>query len=68
MHVYMAYKGNKNRIVPEGYEEAPITIEDRQLGMRFHADMLNRLWFLGITLALCAAFCATFIQSWIPNL
>lgn len=52
-----------NRIVPEGYEEK-IEIEDLQLGMRFHADMLNRVWFVIIILVLCVAFCTTFIQSW----
>ena len=52
-----------NKIVPEGYEEK-IAIEDLQLGMRFHADMLNRVWFVVIILVICVAFCTTFVLSW----
>ena len=54
-----------NKIFPEGYEEK-IEIEDLQLGMRFHADMLNRVWFVIITLVIFVAFCTTFVQSWLP--
>ena len=35
-----------------------------QLGMRFHADMLNRLFFTIITITIVITFFCTFVQSW----
>ena len=39
--------GGSNKIYPEGHEEEIIEVEDLQLGMRFHADMLNRTGIQG---------------------
>ena len=57
---------NTNKIAdcPDEETEGKIEIEELQLGFRFYADMLNRLWFFIITLIIVFTFFCTFVQSW----
>ena len=57
---------NTNKIAdcPDEETEGKIAIEELQLGFRFYADMLNRLWFFIITLIIVFTFFCTFVQSW----
>ena len=55
---------NTNTIADKG-DEVEVEVEDLQLGMRFYADMINRLSFFLITIIILIAFFCTFVQSWI---
>ena len=57
---------NTNKIAdcPDEETEGKIEIEELQLGFRFYADMLNRLWFFIICLIIVFTFFCTFVQSW----
>ena len=55
---------NTNIIADKG-DEVEVEVEDLQLGMRFYADMVNRLSFFLITITILIAFFCTFVQSWI---
>ena len=57
---------NTNKIAdcPDEETEGKIEIEELQLGFRFYADMLNRVWFFIITLIIVFTFFCTFVQSW----
>ena len=52
----------------ETYESAeePVeeSVEDLQRGMKFYADMLNRLFFCIIIAVIFIAFCCTFVRAW----
>ena len=47
--------------------EKPVkeSIEELQRGMKFYADMLNRLFFCIIIAVICIAFGCTFVRAWI---
>ena len=53
-----------NHIADKG-DEVEVDIEELQFGMKFYADMLNRLSFFIITFTILIAFFCTFVQSWI---
>ena len=46
--------------------EKPVeeSIEELQRGMKFYADMLNRLFFCIIIAVIFIAFCCTFVRAW----
>ena len=55
---------NTNTIADKG-DEIEVDIEHLQLGLKFYADMINRLSFLLITITILITFFCTFVQSWI---
>ena len=55
---------NTNTIADKG-DEIEVGVEDLQLGLKFYADMINRLSFLFITITILITFFCTFVQSWI---
>ena len=50
-----------------GFAEEPVeeSVEDLQRGMKFYADMLNRLFFCIIIAVIFIVFCCTFVRAWI---
>ena len=56
---------NTNTIADKGDEIEDLEIEDLQNGMKFYADMINRLSFFLITITILITFFCTFVQSWI---
>ena len=61
---YIEVPQNTITIADKG-DEAEVDVEGLQLGMKFFADMINRLSFLLITIIILIAFFCTFVQSWI---
>ena len=49
------------------FAEEPVkeSVEDLQRGMKFYADMLNRLFFCIIIAVILIAFGCTFVRAWI---
>ena len=47
------------------YEPDEESVEELQRGMKFYADMLNRLFFCIIIAVICIAFGCTFVRAWI---
>ena len=55
---------NTNMIADKGDEEL-VEVEHLQLGMKFYADMIDRLFFAIITVTIVITFFCTFVRSWI---
>ena len=55
---------NTNMIADKGDEEL-VEVEHLQLGMKFYADMIDRLSFAIITVTIVITFFCTFVRSWI---
>jgi len=49
----------------ETYVPDEESVEDLQRGMKFYADMLNRLFFCIIIAVIFIVFCCTFVRAWI---
>ena len=52
-------------IIADSFDDVEVDVGSLTLGMKFFADMINRLWFFITCIAILITFCCTFVQCWI---